>query len=114
VRDLLGKLGADAVVSGELAAEELAPYLPAETAIIHCLDAEAFAALAPVDEPSLAFGAPRGQILVDLTDEGYGAFSSKRNGLPLASPAQVYVDLAADRGRGREAAEHLRREALRF
>jgi hypothetical protein len=113
-RDLLGKLGADAVVSGELAAEELAPYLPAETAIVHCLDAEAFAALAAEDEPSLSFGAPHGQILVDLADEGYGAFSSKRNGLPLASPAQVYVDLAADRGRGREAAEHLRREALQF
>jgi hypothetical protein len=113
-RNLLGKLGANAVVSGELAAEELAPYLPAETAIVHCLDAEAFAALAAEDEPSLSFGAPRGPILVDLADAGYGAFSSKRNGLPLASPAQVYVDLTADRGRGREAAEHLRREALRF
>lgn len=115
VRDLLAKLGANAAVSGEMAAEELAPYLPAETAIVHCHDAEAFAALVTAeDEPSLAFGAPRGRILVDLADEGYGAFGSKRNGLPLASPAQVYVDLAADRGRGREAAEHLRREALRF
>jgi hypothetical protein len=114
VRDLLDQLGENAVVSGELAAEELAPYLPAEAAIIHCLDAEAFAALTAEDEASLAFGAPRGQILVDLADEGYSAFHSERSGLPLASPAQVYVDLAADRGRGREAAEHLRREVLRF
>lgn len=114
VRDLLVKLGENAVVSGELAAEELAPYLPAETATVHCLDAEAFVALVAEDEPSLSFGPPSGQIVVDLTDEGYGSFGSERNGLPLASPAQVYVDLAADRGRGREAAEHLRREALGF
>jgi hypothetical protein len=114
VRALIGKLDGKAVVSGELAAEELAPYLPAETAIIHCLDAERFAALASKDEPSLAFGVLRGQVVVDLADEGYGAFRSERKGLPLATAAQIYVDLAADRGRGREAAEHLRREALRF
>jgi hypothetical protein len=114
VRDLIGKLEGKAVVSGELAAEELAPYLPAETAIVHCLDAERFAVLATKDEPSLAFGVLHGQVVVDLADEGYGAFGSERKGLPLATAAQIYVDLAADRGRGREAAEHLRRAALRF
>jgi hypothetical protein len=53
-------------------------------------------------------------VLVDLADEGYGDFRSERSGLPLASPAQVYVDLVHDRGRGREAAEHLRRSLLGF
>ncbi len=114
VRDLLDELKGDAVVSGELAAEELAPYLPAETAIVHCLDADAFAALEGEDQPSLSFGVSRAQVLVDLADAGYGEFRSERKGLPLAAPAQVYVDLAADRGRGREAAEHLRQTALRF
>lgn len=114
VRDLLDELEGDAVVSGEFAAEALAPYLPAETAIVHCLDADAFAVLEGKSQASPSFGVSRAQVLVDLADAGYGQFRSGRKGLPLAAPAQVYVDLAADRGRGREAAEHLRQTALRF
>ena len=41
-------------------------------------------------------------------------FSDVRDGLPLVSPQQLYVDLYRDRGRGREAAEHVRREVLGF
>lgn len=115
VRDLIGRLDGAGVVSGELAAEDLAPYLPAQSAIVHCLDAERFAGLAgDAPGPSLRFGLARGEVLVDLADEGYGDFRSERSGLPLASPSQVYVDLVRDRGRGREAAEHLRRSVLGF
>lgn len=116
VQELVSKLEGDAVVSGELAAEQLAPYLPSESAIVHCLDAERFAALPRDDSPRslLRAGVSAGEVAVDLADEGYGDFRSEHNGLPLASPAQVYVDLARDRGRGREAAEHLRRSVLGF
>jgi len=116
VTDLVDQLDGHAVVSGELAAEELAPYLPAASAVVHCLDAEHFAALAraEADRPRLQFGVAPGEVLVDLADEGCGAFRVEHGGLVLASPAQIYVDLAADRGRGREAAEHLRHSVLGF
>lgn len=113
---LVDELGGRAVVSGELAAEELAPHLPAESAIVHCFDERRFAEL-PRDDRPLPFLPVRvrpGQVLVDLADEGYGAFRLERAGMPLASPLQVYVDLARDRGRGREAAEHLREQVLGF
>lgn len=113
---LVDRLGGRAVVSGELAAEELAPHLPAESAIVHCFDEQRFAEL-PHDDRPLPFLPVRvrpGQVLVDLADEGYGAFRLERAGLQLASPLQVYVDLARDRGRGREAAEHLREQVLGF
>jgi hypothetical protein len=116
VRDLIRLFEGDAVVSGELAAEELAPYLPAESAIVHCLDPERFSRLQHTDKPrSLPrLGLSPGEVLVDVADEGYGDFRSDETGLPLASPTQIYVDMAQDRGRGREAAEHLRRQVIGF
>jgi hypothetical protein len=116
VSQVVRQLDGDAVVSGELAAESLAPHLPAESAIVHSLDAERFAGLPSVrDTRSLPrFGVSPGEVLIDLVDEGYGEFRSERDGLPLASPVQVYVDLAQDRGRGREASEHLRRQVIGF
>jgi hypothetical protein len=114
VHKWLDRLGDHAVVSGELAAEELAPYLPAESATIHVLDADRFAALGIEDRHPLAPSASPGRLLLDSADAGVGDFRSVKNGLPLASPQQIYVDLARDRGRGREAGEHLRRQLLGF
>jgi hypothetical protein len=113
--EVLDQLEGDAVVSGEFAAEQLAPYLPAETAIVHCLNPDRFARLrsAQRDELRPSFMQSK-QVLIDLADEGYGEFQVMRGQLPLASPVQVYVDLASERGRGREAAEHLRRTAIGF
>jgi hypothetical protein len=114
VANLLQRLDAAGVVSGELAAEELAPHLPAERAIVHAFDPRRFAELRgyrPSRPDSLRSASG---VLVDLADAGYDAFSVSKRGLPLASPQQVYVDLARDRGRGREAAEHLRRTAIGY
>lgn len=120
VRHLVGRLGGALAVSGDLAAEELAPYLPAEGALIHMADPSAFHELllehSQEPRPPLLArgpGRPR-EVLVDLTDAGVVAFARDVDGLPLASPQQVYVDLARDRGRGAEAAEHLRRTVLKF
>ena len=117
VADLVERFAGHAVVSGELAAENHAPYLPAESAVVHVLSADRFA---EVDQqrdryPLVpAAGPASGQVLVDLPDAGVGDFRVVKDGLPLASPQQVYVDLARDRGRGRDAAEHLRHAVLGF
>jgi hypothetical protein len=107
-------LDGHAAVSGELAAELYAPLLPSSHAIVHCVeqtawDQERFHAAA--SQRPLR---PRGQIVLDLADEGVAEFGQDRSGLPLVAPQQLYVDLFRDRSRAREAAEHVRREVLGF
>ncbi|HZJ47429.1 MAG TPA: type IV toxin-antitoxin system AbiEi family antitoxin, partial [Acidimicrobiia bacterium] len=104
----------DAVVSGELAAEALISYLPAERAVIHVLSAEAWAEVENWKDSRSSFLGERDQLFVDRADPGVAHFGEERDGLALVSPVQLYVDLYADRGRGREAAEQVRRELLRF
>lgn len=104
----------DAVVSGELAAEALVAYLPAERAVIHVLSAEAWAEVENWKDSRSSFLGERDQIFVDRVDPGVAHFGEEREGLPLVAPVQLYVDLHGDRGRGREAAEQVRRELLRF
>src|SRR3954452_20956552 len=114
---VLDALEGRAVVSGEMGAELYAPYLPATRAIVHCIDDAAW------DQERLTHEIgrdrqrplrPHGRIVVDRVDAGVGDFGDMRDGFPLVSPAQLYVDLANERGRAREAAEHLRREVLRY
>ncbi|HEY1688981.1 MAG TPA: type IV toxin-antitoxin system AbiEi family antitoxin [Solirubrobacteraceae bacterium] len=101
-------------VSGELAAELLVPYLPARSAVIHCVDPEAFLELAQeLDVLSCDSKIPR-EIVIDLADRGCGAFAERHAGLPIASPVQIYLDMSRELDRGREAAEQLRREAIGF
>lgn len=114
VRDLLRALPAEAVVSGELAAELLAPHLPAAHAIVHCVDSARWDPERLVSTRAAPPLRPRAHILVDLADEGVAQFGEEREGLPLVSAPQLYVDLYRHRGRGREAAEHVRSEVLGF
>lgn len=113
VKELIAD-GGEVVVSGELAAELLAPHLPARRAVIHCLSREAFTEVSRRVEALNAGPRLEGQVIVDLADTGYGASPVQRARLPIAAPIQVYLDLARDPGRGREAAEHLRRETIGF
>ncbi len=46
-------------------------------------------------------------------DEGVYYGSREFNGIQVASPIQVYLDLAADRGRGEEAAKELMEKVIR-
>jgi hypothetical protein len=102
-------------VSGELAAELLAPYLQARQVLLHCLDLPAFDLLRESGGAPAGVGLPAtGRVIAAPADEGIGDFGSTVAGLPLVSPAQLYVDLFRQRGRGREAAEHVRREILGF
>ncbi|CAN5797629.1 hypothetical protein BH23ACT12_BH23ACT12_07100 [soil metagenome] len=101
-------------ISGEMAAEAYVPFLTAERAVIHLLSPEVWSQVEDWKDSRASFLGERDQIFIAQSDRGVGSFGSERNGLPLVSPVQVYVDLAADRGRGREAAEELRRQILQF
>jgi hypothetical protein len=116
LREVIAAVEGAAVVSGEFAAERYAPYLSASGAVVHCLSATAWESLRSPDKlPSHAPAfAPRGRIMVDLVDEGVAQFASAGEGFSIVHPVQVYVDLFRDPGRGREAAEHLRRELLPY
>lgn len=115
VTDLIESEPDGFAVSGELAAELLAPYLRAHEVILHCLDAEAFGRIgrAASSEAGLVLPAT-GRVVAVPADERVGDFGSTVAGLPVVSPAQLYVDLFRARGRAREAAEHVRREVLGF
>jgi hypothetical protein len=114
VAELVQKAGPAAVVSGELAAEIIHPHLPARNAIVHFVDEEAweqhavpFRSLAPPVRGS-------GRLFIDLADPGVARYGAEHHGLPLVHPVQIYVDLYRDRGRGREAAEEMRRRVIGF
>jgi hypothetical protein len=102
-------------ISGEMAAELLAPYLPARRILLHCLDSEALDRVRDAEREArelLPSGAAR--VIAVPAEERVGDFGSTTEGLPLVSPAQLYVDLFRERGQAREAAEHVRRQLLRF
>lgn len=114
-RRVTAELRSPVVVSGELGAELLAPYLSSESAVIHMHEEDDFHALA-----DSSFGTPlpsaarHGRLLFDLSDPGTDHFAARVQGLHVAHPVQIYVDLYRERGRAREAGEHLRRELIRF
>jgi hypothetical protein len=114
-RRLTEALRAPAVVSGELGAELLSPYLSSESAVIHIHEEDDFHAVAGGDVGTLLPSAARqGRLLVDLVDPGTDQFAAPVQGLRVAHPVQIYVDLYRERGRAREAGEHLRRDLIRF
>lgn len=106
----------DVVVSGEFAAEHLAPHLPSESAVLHCLTIDAWQQLSGGRDPGFLTPpvARRGQIVLAQADPGVAQFGHRDNGVAFVAPVQAYVDLYRQRDRGREAAEHLRREVLAF
>ena len=117
VENLVERVHGNAAVSGELAAELLAPHLPAESALVHCLDVNEWASVAQEDAgPPLPMGSgvPSGRIVVDLSDEGVARFGASAAGFDLVGPAQLYVDLYKQPTRGRQAAEEVRRQLLAF
>jgi hypothetical protein len=52
--------------------------------------------------------------LIEAKSPGELLFREQVNGVWLASPIQVYLDLVGSEGRGKEMAEHLRRERIGF
>lgn len=116
VEAMVDRLHGHAVVSGEFAAELLAPHLPATSAAIHCLDSTEWARLDPeeIEPPPPADFRVAGRLVIDLPDEGVAQFGSEVSELRLVGPAQLYVDLYKQPTRGRQAAEEVRRQLLDF
>lgn len=116
LRVILPVLDHKAIVSGEFAAERLAPYLPAQTALVHCWDRTAWERLRRDVTPRYVPEgiALSGRLVVDLADEGVAQFRVSQGDIPLVNPVQAYVDLFTAPGRGREAGEHLRKTIIGF
>jgi hypothetical protein len=117
IRELVEGDPGSYAVSGELAAELLAPYLDARRALLHCLNRDAYSAVAQLESLRELKMPPvnlAGRFDAVLADERIGQFGEEREGLPLVSPQQLYVDLYRESGRTREAAEYLRRQVLKY
>jgi hypothetical protein len=52
--------------------------------------------------------------IIDVESPGELLFWNKMDGVNLASPVQVYLDLMHGEGRSMEMAEHLRKERIGF
>lgn len=114
VAGIVRTLDGRAAVSGELACELYAPYLSASHALVHVFDHYALDALADEHQGVLVPPRSSARIVLRVSDDAVADGGAMRSGFPLVAPQQVYVDLRHDLGRGREAAEHMRREALGF
>ena len=101
-------------LSGEFAAELMAPYLPSRQALLYCLNDSALNAVREVSGGLGPNIRSQGRLIAVAADERIGDFGPVINQMPLVSPAQLYVDLYRSRGRAREAAEHVRKQLLRY
>ena len=107
--------GVDYALTGESAAQRYAPFL-SNVSRIHCLvaprDDHIDAVLRDLDARRVDQGAN-----LSVTRAPFpGAIASRErlDGVWLASPVIVYLDLLRTGGRGREMARHLRRERLGY
>ena len=107
--------GADYALTGESAAQRYAPFLSNVTRI-HCLVAPQDSRIDTVLRDLDARRVDQGANLSVTRAPFLGAVASRERveGVWLASPVIVYLDLLRAGGRGREMALHLRRERLGY
>ena len=107
--------GVDYALTGESAAQRYAPFL-SNVSRIHCLVARRDGAVAAALRSLDAQRVDQGANLSVAQAPFLGALASRErvDGLCLASPVLVYLDLLRSGGRGREMARHLRRERLGY
>ena len=119
--DLTGKLaqalearGVDYAITHEVAAQRYAPFLSSvsQTRCRLIPGPAADAALADLNARPVAEGANLSLIQIKSPDELL--FRQKLDGLWLANPVQVYLDLLRGEGRAKDLAAHLRRERIGF
>lgn len=106
--------GVDYAVGYEAAAQRYAPFLSAISQTrVHATPSQPLeAALAALGARSVTEGA--NLTIVNAKSSGDLLFRIEVDGVWLASPIQVYLDLARSEGRAKEMAEHLRRERIGF
>ncbi len=112
IAELCEFAGVEYVLTQEMAAQAYAPFLSnisrvacrmtpgkATTAVMASLEARVVSEGANLD-------------VIETKSHSEFLFREQRDGLWLASPVQVYLDLLRGDGRSRDMAEHLRKETL--
>lgn len=112
--ETLGAYGLAYAVSHEAAAQRYAPFLSSisQVRLRMVPGADVDAALAQLDARPVTEGA--NLALIDAKSGGELLFREWVDGVWLAGPVQVYLDLLRGEGRARDMAEHLRQERLGF
>ncbi|MEM5288772.1 hypothetical protein ACFQ3P_29440 [Paraburkholderia sabiae] len=101
-------------VSYEAAAQRYAPFLSniSQVRVRVLIDANADAAIGDLGARVVNEGANLG--IIDAKSPGELLFRDRVDGLWLASPIQIYLDLLRGEGRSKEMAEHFRKERIGF
>jgi hypothetical protein len=101
-------------ISHEAAAQRLTPFLSsvAQVRLRLLPDQAAEAALVDLGARSVTEGA--NLAIIESKSAGELLFRERQEGLWLASPIQIYLDLVRGEGRSKEMAEHFRKERIGF
>lgn len=101
-------------VSHEAAAQRCAPFLShvSQVRVRVLIGANADAAIGDLDARVVNEGANLG--VIEAKSPGELLFRERIDGLWLASPIQIYLDLLRGEGRSKEMAEHFRKERIGF
>jgi hypothetical protein len=101
-------------VSHEAAAQRYAPFLSnvSQVRVRVLIGANADAAIGDLDARVVNEGANLG--VIEAKSSGELLFRERVDGLWLASPIQIYLDLLRGEGRSKEMAEHFRKERIGF
>ena len=110
----LGGAGVAYAISHEAAAQRLIPFLSsvAQVRLRLLPDRAAEAALLDLGARSVTEGA--NLAIIESKSAGELLFRERQEGLWLASPIQIYLDLIRGEGRSKEMAEHFRKERIGF
>lgn len=111
---VLSSRGIDYAVTHEAAAQRYAPFLSAISQVRIRMPAgpASEAALDELGARAVSEGA--NLVVIDAKSPGDLLFRQRVDGVWLASPIQVYLDLVRAEGRAKELAEHLRKERIGF
>ena len=106
--------GVEYAITGEAAGQRYAPFLT-RLSRVHCrLAISPFSEAATKALGARAVDAGANLVVVESRPGGDFLFREAKNGVQLASPIQVYLDLLRGAGRAKELAEHLRSEVIGF
>jgi hypothetical protein len=101
-------------VSYEAAAQHYAPFLSniSQVRLRVFVGANTDAAIGSLDARVVNEGANLS--FIEVKSQGELLFGERVDGLWLASPIHIYLDLLCGEGRSKEMAEHFRQESLKF
>lgn len=114
VAEALEGRGVEYAISHEAAAQRLAPFLSNVSQVrLRMLPGHATdSALSDLGARLVTEGA--NLAVIETKSTGELLFRERMNGLWLASPIQIYLDLVCGEGRSKEMAEHFRKERIGF